>query len=63
MIIGTLLGSLVTFLQVLIDPVEYLSLQNRLICELYECKGRFIIYSNCDYYYCLYLWLPNDGII
>ena len=27
MILGTLLGSLVTFLQVLIDPVEYLSLQ------------------------------------
>ena len=35
MIIGTLLGSLVTFLQVLIDPVEYLSLQNLLICEFF----------------------------
>src|SRR5690606_2612108 len=29
MIIGTLLGSLVTFLQVLIDPVEYLSLDRK----------------------------------
>lgn len=33
MILGTLLGSLVTFLQVLIDPVEYLSLQSRLFAS------------------------------
>ncbi|USK59422.1 iron chelate uptake ABC transporter family permease subunit [Peribacillus asahii] len=33
MILGTLLGSLVTFLQVLIDPVEYLSLQTRLFAS------------------------------
>ncbi|MGN1385705.1 MAG: iron chelate uptake ABC transporter family permease subunit [Bacillus sp. (in: firmicutes)] len=33
MILGTLLGSLVSFLQVLIDPVEYLSLQTRLFAS------------------------------
>ncbi|MFJ8257770.1 iron chelate uptake ABC transporter family permease subunit [Peribacillus asahii] len=33
MILGTLLGSLVTFLQVLIDPVEYLNLQTRLFAS------------------------------
>ncbi len=33
MILGTLLGSFVTFLQVLIDPVEYLSLQSRLFAS------------------------------
>lgn len=33
MILGTLLGSLVTFLQVLIDPVEYLSLQTLLFAN------------------------------
>lgn len=33
MILGTLLGSLVSFLQVLIDPVEYLSLQSRLFAS------------------------------
>jgi len=38
MIIGTLLGSLVTFLQVLIDPVEYLSLQNRLFASFMNVK-------------------------
>src|SRR5690625_1130428 len=32
-ILGTLLGSLVTFLQVLIDPVEYLSLQSFLFAS------------------------------
>lgn len=38
MILGTLLGSLVTFLQVLIDPVEYLSLQNRLFANFMNVK-------------------------
>ena len=38
MIIGTLLGSLVTFLQVLIDPVEYLSLQNLLFASFSNIK-------------------------
>ncbi|ASN03836.1 iron chelate uptake ABC transporter family permease subunit [Virgibacillus necropolis] len=33
LIIGTLLGSFVTFLQVLIDPVEYLSLQSLLFAS------------------------------
>ena len=42
MIIGTFLGSFVTFLQVLIDPVEYLSLQTTFICELYKCKSRIL---------------------
>ncbi len=32
-ILGTLLGSLVSFLQVMIDPVEYLSLQSRLFAS------------------------------
>jgi iron complex transport system permease protein len=39
MIIGTLLGSLVTFLQVLIDPVEYLSLQTRLFGNFTNVKA------------------------
>ncbi|USK84724.1 iron chelate uptake ABC transporter family permease subunit [Peribacillus asahii] len=39
MILGTLLGSLVTFLQVLIDPVEYLSLQNRLFASFTNVKA------------------------
>lgn len=38
MIIGILLGSLGTFLQVLIDPVEYLSLQNRLFASFTNIK-------------------------
>ncbi|WP_068676245.1 iron chelate uptake ABC transporter family permease subunit [Oceanobacillus sp. Castelsardo] len=38
MIIGTLLGSLVTFLQVLIDPVEYLSLQTMLFASFTKVK-------------------------
>ena len=38
MIIGTLLGSLVSFLQVLIDPVEYLNLQNRLFANFSNVK-------------------------
>nr|WP_295972590.1 iron chelate uptake ABC transporter family permease subunit [uncultured Bacillus sp.] len=39
MILGTLLGSLVTFLQVLIDPVEYLSLQNLLFANFTNVKA------------------------
>lgn len=39
MILGTLLGSLVTFLQVLIDPVEYLSLQSRLFASFTTVKA------------------------
>jgi len=38
MILGTLLGSLVTFLQVIIDPIEYLSLQNRLFANFVNVK-------------------------
>lgn len=37
-IIGTLLGSLVTFLQVLIDPIEYLNLQNKLFANFMTVK-------------------------
>lgn len=42
MIIGTLLGSLVTFLQVIIDPVEYLSLQNRLFASFTNVKAELL---------------------
>lgn len=42
MIIGTLLGSLVTFLQVLIDPVEYLSLQTRLFASFTAVKAELL---------------------
>ena len=42
MILGTLLGSLVTFLQVLIDPVEYLSLQNRLFASFTNVKSELL---------------------
>ncbi|MBP2242430.1 iron complex transport system permease protein [Cytobacillus eiseniae] len=45
MIIGTLLGSLVTFLQVLIDPVEYLSLQNRLFASFSNVKADLLYIS------------------
>ncbi|MBP1931438.1 iron chelate uptake ABC transporter family permease subunit [Ammoniphilus resinae] len=39
MVLGTLLGSLVTFLQVMIDPVEYLSLQTRLFASFTSVKA------------------------
>ncbi|MCM3785349.1 iron chelate uptake ABC transporter family permease subunit [Neobacillus mesonae] len=39
MILGTLLGNFVTFLQVLIDPVEYLSLQSRLFANFTTVKA------------------------
>ena len=42
MIIGTMLGSLVMFLQVLIDPVEYLSLQNRLFANFMNVKRELL---------------------
>lgn len=42
MIIGTLLGSLVTFLQVIIDPIEYLSLQNRLFASFTNVKSELL---------------------
>lgn len=45
MILGTLLGSLVTFLQVLIDPVEYLSLQNRLFANFMNVKKDLLLIS------------------
>ena len=45
MIIGTLLGSLVTFLQVLIDPVEYLSLQNLLFASFSNIKPDLLYIS------------------
>ena len=61
MILGTLLGSLVTFLQVLIDPVEYLSLQSLFICKLYKRKSRVIVYRNRYFTHCVYLWLSYDG--
>jgi len=45
MVIGTLLGNLVTFLQVLIDPVEYLSLQNRLFGNFMSVKKELMYIS------------------
>ncbi|SER79297.1 iron complex transport system permease protein [Gracilibacillus ureilyticus] len=42
MIIGTLLGSLVTFLQVLIDPVEYLGLQTMLFASFSKVKAELL---------------------
>ena len=39
MVVGTLLGSLATFLQVMIDPVEYLSLQTRLFASFTNVKA------------------------
>ncbi|MBS7345126.1 MAG: iron chelate uptake ABC transporter family permease subunit [Caryophanon sp.] len=43
MVIGTLLGSFVTFLQVIIDPVEYLSLQNRLFASFTNVKTELLL--------------------
>lgn len=43
MIIGTLLGSLTTFMQVIIDPVEYESLQSRLFASFMNVKTELII--------------------
>ena len=45
MIIGTLLGSLVMFLQVMIDPVEYLSLQNRLFASFTKVNGDLLLFA------------------
>ncbi|WP_010098223.1 iron chelate uptake ABC transporter family permease subunit [Ornithinibacillus scapharcae] len=42
MIIGTLLGSLVTFMQVLIDPVEYLGLQSMLFASFTKVKAELL---------------------
>lgn len=42
MILGTLLSNLVTFLQVLIDPVEYLSLQNLLFASFTNIKAELL---------------------
>lgn len=44
-ILGTLLGSLVTFLQVLIDPVEYLSLQSKLFASFTRVRADLLYVS------------------
>ncbi|WP_010529308.1 iron chelate uptake ABC transporter family permease subunit [Lentibacillus jeotgali] len=41
-ILGTLLGSLVTFLQVLIDPVKYMSLQTFLFASFMDVKAEVL---------------------
>ncbi|ALX49207.1 iron chelate uptake ABC transporter family permease subunit [Lentibacillus amyloliquefaciens] len=41
-ILGTLLGSFVTFLQVLIDPVEYMSLQTFLFASFMDVKAEVL---------------------
>lgn len=43
MILGALLGNLVTFLQVIIDPVEYLSLQSRLFASFTKVKAELLL--------------------
>ena len=43
MIIGTLLGSLVTFLQVIIDPVEYDALQSKLFASFNNIKVELLL--------------------
>ena len=43
MILGTLLGSLTGFLQVLIDPVEYLSLQSMLFASFSNVKSELLL--------------------
>ena len=43
MIIGTLLGSLVTFIQVIIDPLEYEALQSRLFASFMNVKTELIL--------------------
>ncbi|HWL13232.1 MAG TPA: iron chelate uptake ABC transporter family permease subunit [Ureibacillus sp.] len=45
MIIGVLLGSFVSFLQVIIDPVEYLSLQNVLFASFTNVKSELLYIS------------------
>lgn len=42
MVVGTLLGSLVSFLQVMIDPNEYLSLQGKLFASFYNVKSELL---------------------
>ncbi|WP_054859950.1 iron chelate uptake ABC transporter family permease subunit [Gracilibacillus sp. JCM 18860] len=42
MILGTLLGSFVTFLQVMIDPVEYLGLQTLLFASFTNVKAELL---------------------
>ncbi|MED3662232.1 iron chelate uptake ABC transporter family permease subunit [Ureibacillus sp. FSL K6-8385] len=46
MIIGTFLGSSVSFLQVLIDPVEYLSLQNLLFASFTRIKVELLFIAS-----------------
>lgn len=43
MILGTLLGSLTGFLQVLIDPIEYLSLQSMLFASFSSVKAELLL--------------------
>ena len=52
MIIGTLLGSLVTFLQVIIDPLEYEALQSRLFASFMNVKTELILISAVILFVC-----------
>ena len=61
MIIGTLLGSLVTFLQVLIDPVEYLSLQNLLFASFSNIKPDLLYIAIAILLVAFIYWLSNVG--
>ncbi|MCP1146314.1 iron chelate uptake ABC transporter family permease subunit [Lysinibacillus endophyticus] len=42
MILGVLLGNFVNFLQVLIDPIEYISLQNKLFASFTNVKSELV---------------------
>jgi iron complex transport system permease protein len=52
MIIGTLLGSLVTFLQVIIDPLEYEALQSRLFASFMNVKTELILIAAVILFIC-----------
>ena len=57
MIIGTLLGSLSTFLQVIIDPVEYESLQARLFASFMNVKTELLLIAIIILGSMFHLWL------
>lgn len=45
MVIGTFLGSIVSFMQILIDPVDYLSLQSKLFASFTKVKVELLYVS------------------
>lgn len=55
MIIGTLLGSLVTFLQVIIDPVEYEALQSKLFASFMNIQTDLVVIAALILFVCFIL--------